>query len=57
MYLLQLEGVFGMLVGVSASYVVIFILFGAVISEVGVGDYFMNIAKKMAGLHKVDLPR
>ena len=49
MYLLQLEGVFGMLVGASASYVVIFILFGAVISEVGVGDYFMNIAKKMAG--------
>jgi TRAP transporter 4TM/12TM fusion protein len=49
MYLLQLEGVFGMLVGASASYVVIFILFGAVISEVGVGDYFMSLAKKMAG--------
>jgi TRAP transporter 4TM/12TM fusion protein len=49
LYLLQLEGVYGMLTGVSASYVVIFILFGAVIAEVGVGDYFMSLGKRVAG--------
>ena len=49
MYLKQGEGVFGSLTGVSASYVVLFILFGAVIAEVGVGDYFMKLAKRVAG--------
>lgn len=49
MYLKQGEGVFGSLTGVSANYVVLFILFGAVISEVGVGDYFMKLAKRVAG--------
>ena len=49
MYLKQGDGVFGSLTGVSASYVVLFILFGAVISEVGVGDYFMKLAKRIAG--------
>lgn len=49
MYLKQGEGVFGSLTGVSASYVVLFILFGSVIAEVGVGDYFMKLAKRLAG--------
>lgn len=49
MYLKQGEGVFGSLTGVSASYVVLFILFGSVISEVGVGEYFMKLAKRVAG--------
>lgn len=49
MYLKQGEGVFGSLTGVSANYVVLFILFGSVISEVGVGDYFMKLAKRVAG--------
>ncbi|MBW1714039.1 MAG: TRAP transporter fused permease subunit [Deltaproteobacteria bacterium] len=49
MYLKQGEGVFGSLTGVSANYVVLFILFGAVIAEVGVGDYFMKLAKRVAG--------
>jgi TRAP transporter 4TM/12TM fusion protein len=49
MYLKQGEGVFGSLTGVSASYVVLFVLFGSVIAEVGVGDYFMNLAKRIAG--------
>ena len=49
MYLKQGEGVFGTLTGVSASYVVLFILFGSVIAEVGVGDYFMKLGKRIAG--------
>jgi TRAP transporter 4TM/12TM fusion protein len=49
MYLKQGDGVFGSLTGVSANYVVLFILFGAVIAEVGVGDYFMKLAKRVAG--------
>lgn len=49
MYLKQGDGVFGSLTGVSANYVVLFILFGSVIAEVGVGEYFMKLAKRVAG--------
>ncbi|GHV52829.1 C4-dicarboxylate ABC transporter [Deltaproteobacteria bacterium] len=43
------EGVFGFALGVSAEIIVIFVLFGAILQEVGIADYFYDLANALAG--------
>jgi len=43
------EGVFGAVAGVYASYVFLFILFGAVLEMTKVGDVFVKIAFALVG--------
>ncbi len=46
---LRVEGVFGIAVGVSATYVYLFILFGAFLSKSGTTQVFADLALAMAG--------
>lgn len=43
------EGVFGIPLGVSASFVFLFILFGAVLNKTGMGKFFIDISMALAG--------
>jgi TRAP transporter 4TM/12TM fusion protein len=48
-YLNRDQGIYGMLTGISSTYLILFVLFGAFISFSGVGDYFNNLAFRIAG--------
>ncbi len=43
------EGIFGFALGVSAEIIVVFVLFGAILQEVGIADYFYDLANAIAG--------
>jgi TRAP transporter 4TM/12TM fusion protein len=43
------EGIFSIPLGVSSTYVVIFLIFGGFLEKSGIGAYFMNIAVGLAG--------
>jgi len=43
------EGVFGFALGVSAETLVVFVIFGAVLQEVGIADYFNDLANALCG--------
>ncbi len=43
------EGVFGMLAGISATYIFLFILFGAMLREAGGGQFFINLSFSVFG--------
>ena len=40
------EGIYGIPIGVSATYIVLFCVYGSFLSEFGAGDFFYAIAKK-----------
>ncbi len=46
---LSLEGIFGSTLGVSASYVMLFVLFGAFMERSGTGQLFMDFAMSITG--------
>jgi len=46
---LSTEGIFGSTLGVSASYVMLFVLFGAFMEKSGVGSLFMDFALSLTG--------
>ncbi len=46
---LTTEGLFGIPLGVSASFIFIFIMFGAFLVSSGTGEFFINIANAVAG--------
>ncbi len=46
------EGIYGTSVSVAASYIFLFILFGAVMSKCGMGQFFNDIALALAGHSK-----
>jgi TRAP transporter 4TM/12TM fusion protein len=46
---LSTEGIFGSTLGVSASYVMLFVLFGAFMEKSGVGKLFMDFAVSLTG--------
>jgi len=48
MYLVD-EGVYGITTQVASSYIFLFILFGALLAESGVGDFFTSMSNKIAG--------
>ncbi|HWP68970.1 MAG TPA: TRAP transporter fused permease subunit, partial [Rectinemataceae bacterium] len=41
------EGIYGIPIGVSATYIILFCVYGAFLSEFGAGDFFYAIAKKV----------
>ncbi len=43
------EGVYGFALGVSAETIVIFVIFGALLQEVGIADYFYDLSNTIAG--------
>jgi TRAP transporter 4TM/12TM fusion protein len=43
-YWMQSEGVFGVALGVSASMIFLFVLFGALLEQAGAGNYFIQLA-------------
>ncbi|MDK2816848.1 MAG: hypothetical protein PWR22_1477 [Moorella sp. (in: firmicutes)] len=43
------EGIFGVPLGVSATYVILFIIFGAFLQKSGIADYFMDVASALTG--------
>ncbi len=43
------EGVFGIALGVSASFVFLFVLFGALLDKAGAGNYFIKVAFSLLG--------
>ncbi|MGM0603795.1 MAG: TRAP transporter permease [Bacillota bacterium] len=49
---LTTEGIYGVAVGVSAQYLILFIMFGAFLLKSGVGDFFNDLAIAVAGKKK-----
>ncbi|MGI6596895.1 MAG: TRAP transporter permease [bacterium] len=43
------DGIFGMPVAVAATFVVMFVVFGAFLEKTGAGDFFLQLAKSLAG--------
>ncbi|MCW9034679.1 MAG: TRAP transporter permease [Rhodospirillales bacterium] len=48
-YWLFTEGVFGVAIGVSATMVFLFVLFGSLLEQAGAGNYFIRVAFAMMG--------
>jgi len=48
-YWMQTEGVFGIALGVSASMIFLFVLFGALLDQAGAGNYFIKVAFALLG--------
>jgi len=48
-YWLTTEGVFGVALGVSASYIFLFVLFGSLLEKAGAGGYFIKVAFAFLG--------
>lgn len=46
---MQTEGIFGIPLGVSSSFVFLFILFGAVLNKTGMGKFFIDMSMALAG--------
>ncbi len=46
---LTTEGVFGIALGVSTSFVFLFVLFGALLDKAGAGNYFIKVAFSLLG--------
>ncbi|MBN1102997.1 MAG: TRAP transporter permease [Deltaproteobacteria bacterium] len=43
------DGIFGMLAGISATYIFLFILFGSMLREAGGGEFFINLSYSLFG--------
>jgi len=43
------DGIFGMLTGISATYVFLFILFGSILRVAGGGEFFINLSYSLIG--------
>ncbi len=48
-FLLKDEGIYGSITGISATFVFLFVLFGSVIHQTGVGKFFTDFACRAAG--------
>jgi TRAP transporter 4TM/12TM fusion protein len=49
---LTTEGIFGIAIGVSSTYIFLFVLFGAFLSKSGMGQFFNDLAMAIAGSGK-----
>lgn len=49
---LTTQGVFGIALGVSTSFVFLFVLFGSLLDKAGAGNYFIKLAFSMLGHYK-----
>ena len=48
-YWMSTEGVFGVALGVSSSYIFLFVLFGGLLEKAGAGSYFIKVAYALLG--------
>ena len=48
-YLMTEEGIYGSITGVSATFVALFVIFGAFMENTRTGEFFTNLACKLAG--------
>ncbi|MBN2050220.1 MAG: TRAP transporter fused permease subunit [Spirochaetales bacterium] len=48
-YLFTSEGIYGSIVGVTATFVAVFVIFGAFLQNTKTGEFFTNLACKLAG--------
>lgn len=46
---LGLEGIYGVAIGVSSTYIILFVIFGAFLSESGAADFFFKLAQSLFG--------
>ena len=46
---MQTEGVFGVAIGVSATMIFLFVLFGALLEKAGAGNWFIKVAIALLG--------
>ena len=46
---LTTEGIFGIPIGVSSTYVILFVIFGAFLEQSGTGQFFMDFATSLVG--------
>jgi len=46
---LSSEGIFGFVLGVSAEIIIVFVIFGSVLQEVGIVDFFYDFSNSIAG--------
>ncbi len=51
-YWMQTEGVFGVALGVSASMIFLFVLFGSILEKAGAGAYFIKTSLAMLGHYR-----
>jgi len=51
-YWMQTEGVFGVALGVSASMIFLFVLFGAILEKAGAGAYFIKTSVALLGHYR-----
>lgn len=49
---LTTEGIFGVPLGVSTSFVFLFVLFGSLLDKAGAGEYFINLAFAILGKYR-----
>lgn len=49
LYLLKDEGIYGSLTGITATFVALFIIFGAFLQNTGISEFFINLSCKLAG--------
>ncbi len=55
MYVLENQGIFGSLTGISVTYLFLFVMFGTFVERCGVGEWFAEISQALVG-HKVGGP-
>lgn len=48
-YIFSIDGIYGIPIGVSSTYVILFIIFGAFLKNSGAGDFYTNFAYAIAG--------
>jgi len=49
LYLINDQGIYGMMTGISATYVAVFILFGAFLIQTGIAGFFSDFARALTG--------
>lgn len=49
LYLIKDEGIYGMMAGISATYIAIFIIFGAFLIKTGISEFFSDFARAFTG--------
>lgn len=49
---LTTEGIFGVPLGVSASFIYLFVLFGSLLEKAGAGEYFINLSYALLGRYR-----
>lgn len=46
------EGIFGIPIGISATYIIVFVIFGAFLNTLGGGQWFVDLAYALAGRYR-----